>query len=339
MSQIDHSDIRAVLQNKVEHRHSSVTFEQVWDTYSNKKGNKVCEAFNLRKNVSRRIGITAAVAAMLVVALPVAASTISAIVEKRTKEVIEMAKQTKGYVVWDGYYYKATGEAIDLSDIGDKIAEIKRNGNWAIKRSGDTNEFPADSIYAIKETDVKEKIAVRISVGKEDSGPYGYVILRRTDKVEQPDPKTILGAKNDPEEVAIALNNFRELVPFLYEFQGIEQRAQVTLASYSKDFGPGAMLYYRVPEADTVENGQDIQGFIFILEYKKGSEKNVPQLGVRPQSLQPTKTFEMNGIAWNYYDVDHILLLGEKDGIYYEIHTQGNFTYDELIELLKYFKK
>lgn len=312
------------------------------------------ESMKSKKKLTKRMGIAAALVAMLAFTLPVAASSISELVAKRTKEVTDFAVSTKGYIILDGYYYRATGEMLSEEKLGDKIAEINRIGEWQIKRSGDSNVFPPGVIYSIKGKDVKETIAVRVSIGKEDKGPYGYVVLLRSEKVEQPDINKIIGAKNDPEEVAIALTNIRAIAPYLYELKTEQNGVTPNLATYRSD--NGVTLCYSIPEADDNET----QGFLFVYEYPKEIAEKITNSAFSPEikseivtidgkkvknyapdsNYKPptaSETFELNGIQWSYYG-DH-LLRGEKEGYYYEVQTQGKFTHDSLVRLLKDFNQ
>ncbi|AEI40775.1 hypothetical protein [Paenibacillus mucilaginosus] len=252
--------------------------------------------------------------------------------EERKKEAV----RSFGYVVMDGYYYRVTGETVDDAVIGKVIGEIKRVGDWEIKRSGDSNEYPPGPLYSIQEKDTKEVIAYRLPKKKGDPGPYRYSVLERSEQVEQHDPKQIMGAKNDPEEVGIALQNIRKAVPYLYEFDSNLKSAVVNQAGYSSN--TGVTLYYRVSEADDKE----IQGFLFIFEYPQEKAALImnsafsANIGGEPRSpAKASETFEMNGIQWSYYGTH--LLRGEKDGHYYELQTQGKFTRDRLVGLLKHF--
>lgn len=172
-------------------------------------------------------------------------------------------------------------------------------------------------------------------------------------------PGVSCGAKNEPKAMKSVLDSLRQEVPFLYEFKGF---GEPTLAGYHEGM---VTLYYRVPEGDTTNKyGADVQGFIFVREYEKGSEAKTnesrfsPRREIKPD--EPSETFEVNGMRWSYYDrfkgtattedgrkgvsaesglLDiRPVLRGANDGVYYEIELQGNFTYEELVDVLKNFR-
>lgn len=100
-----------------------------------------------------------------------------------------------------------------------------------------------------------------------------------------------------------------------------------------------------------------IQGQLFIYEYEEGKEEEFPQSAFVQKMKRvfeddgktirwvndpdfslptPQKIFEMNDIRWYYYSDQ--LLRGENDHMFYEIQTQGKFTFGLLDELLHSFK-
>lgn len=166
------------------------------------------------------------------------------------------------------------------------------------------------------------------------------------------------GAKGDPKEVASVMNNLRLEVPFLYELNGY---GDPYLSVYRKGM---VTLYYGIPEGDTTDGqGNLIQGIMFIREYEKASEGTIggesrfsPFNEIKP--AEPSKTFEVNGMQWNYHDrfegtyttedgkrkisAESIdippVLRSEKDGAYYEVDFQGDITDEELVAILKKFQ-
>jgi hypothetical protein len=165
------------------------------------------------------------------------------------------------------------------------------------------------------------------------------------------------GAKNDTQAVALVMDDLRQQVPFLYEFQGI---GEPTLSVYRDSM---VTLYYRVPEADTTDTlSNTVEGFLYVQEYKAGVEaKNYdsrfsPLREIRP--VGPSATFQVNGISWGYYDrfegtattedgrgkvsaqsIPGIrpVIRGQKHGVYYEVELQGRFTSEKLMDLLRDF--
>lgn len=247
------------------------------------------------------------------------------------------------YVVLDGYYYVPNGDTIDELKLGKQFAGVQRIGDWEYKKTGDSNYFgPPAPIYSILDIKTDEKVAIKTITGGTRQNPnYTLMVLQRSEAIKEPDATTILGAKGDTKEVAIALQNIRKKFPLLYEFQGMEQK--MDFASYSPNFGPGVKLGYRVPEADTADlkSNHQVQGIIFVYEYKKGMENETGESRFRKGSeyyeAKPTETFDFNWIHWEYYDTN--VVRGEKDKMIYEVQVQGNLNQDDLVELLKTFKQ
>lgn len=241
-------------------------------------------------------------------------------------------KQAGAYAIYNGYYYAADGTVVNQPDIGKPISEIKRTGDVPDKQSSDSNIF-IGTVYSIQNVSDQQKIAVKYN--------DIYIGLQRASSLAD----ILMSSKGDPKTNALALRNVRKEAPFLYEFPGMEK--QIQLVSYQPGMGPGVTLYYQLPEA----NKNDMQGFLFIFEYRKGwenitIENSIPfPVGVRQSRSTfqansnpgaPVKTFDLNGIHWSYYS--NSLLRGEKDDRYYEIQVQGSLAEEKLMDLLKSFK-
>lgn len=267
------------------------------------------------------------------------------------------AQEHNKYVVYDGHYYRANGEQIKEPELGKQIGEVLRAGNWQLVQDGDSNEFaPSTPLYKIDKVNESEKIAVKVSLGQINF-LSAYIVLERQEAVVQPDHSQINHAKNDPTEVGIALDNIRERAPEFAEFIGLEERLEANLVKFDPD--RGATIYYSLPEADIHENGSSFstQGVLFIYQYKEGDVENFPQSAfsskmkstlvdngkavIREPDLdyappQPKETFIIGETEWSYYSDQ--LWCGHRDGMYYEIQTQGNVTKSLMLELLPYFK-
>jgi hypothetical protein len=264
------------------------------------------------------------------------------------------------YIVLNGFYYKKTNEVIKPEKLGEKIAEVKRIGDWAIKQSGDSNEIAPGPIYSVKGSDPTEYIASKGVINKEGKNQSAYIVFEKHESVEQPPKDSILSSKGDIKEVQIALENIKEEVVDLYQFTESGDRVSLFAANHLKENGPGAELIYNVPEANKKEDDQTINGILFIYEYKKELppsqsrfnqnaeweriKKGNEVIKQKKDIKMPIKIeeFYTNGIHWSYYkDQEHqdFILRGEKNNMYYEVITQGEFTLESLKTLLEEFKQ
>ena len=286
-----------------------------------------------------------------------------------SSELFEWLKRSGSNDAWnykEGFVIAKEGQKILMVryDLGGKtVGQILKESQPAIWISvKDKSQY--DSIVLGDKVSVKYEDIVIIdqSYPAQTSSANEIIRITRDDKenadatihVNEVSANKIIGAKNDPEEVAIALKNIREIVPYLYELKNEQNGVAPNLATYRPN--SGVTLYYRVPEADDKET----QGFLFILEYPKEIAEKIansafsPKLKTEmvtinggkvarrvpdPNYKLPTasKTFELNGIRWSYYGNN--LIRGEKEGYYYEIQIQGKFTYDGLAGLVKHFNQ
>lgn len=264
------------------------------------------------------------------------------------------------YIVLNGFYYKKTNEVIQPEKLGEKIAEVKRIGDWAIKQSGDSNEIAPGPIYSVKGNDSTEYITSKGVINKDGKNQSAYIGFEKHEPVEQPEKDSILSSKGDIKEVQIALDNIKEEVVDFYQFTESEDRVSLFAANYLKENGPGAELIYNVPEANKKEENHTINGILFIYEYKKELPPSQSRFNQNAEwerikkgneIIKQKKDIEMpikieefyiNGISWVYYkDQEHqdFILRGEKNNMYYEVITQGEFTLESLKTLLEGFKQ
>jgi hypothetical protein len=270
--------------------------------------------------------------------------------------------QKGGYVVHDGAYYTVTGKEIEAGQIGVEIGRVTRIGDWSLGKEGDSNYYgPGAVFFTIKGIPASEKMAVRIKANqKAGSTGKGYLYLEyvRYAAVEKPDLSKILGAKNDPEEVAIAMENVRKADPFLYEFKGLGKGTELNFVSYrndTNDIVSGTYLMYRIPEAD-LKKGQ-IQGEFTVAEYSEEMKNagNIQYSIFAPQpvgyvkdstdsSAQPRPTpefptvtdeFDLGSMHWTVYKNN--VYIGQKADRYYEIQIQGELPEERMKELLVHF--
>lgn len=264
------------------------------------------------------------------------------------------------YIVLNGYYYKKTNEVIQPEKLGGEIAEVKRIGNWAIKQSGDSNEIAPGPIYSVEGRESTEYIASKGVINENGKNQSAYLGFKKSEPVEQPDKDSILSSKGDEKEAQIALDNIKGEVVDLYQFTGKGKRVILFAANYMAENGPGAELIYNVPEANKKEENHTIDGILFIYEYKKELppsqsrfNQNVKWERIKKgnEVIKQKKDIEMpikieefniNGISWSYYkdqEYQDFILRGEKNSMYYEVITQGEFTLESLKILLEEFKQ
>jgi|GEM_PF-5611933 hypothetical protein len=263
--------------------------------------------------------------------------------------MIRQTNQHEAYVIYQDHYYRVTGNLLDASKLGEEIFHVTRVGNWNLKKNGDSNHFvPSSPIYRVRGRE--DAIAVKSTMwGIFDS----YIELERAEAVETVPKESIRGAKNDPVETSIALENAKNQVDTIYSFPENFERAMLNFVSLQDDHFP--TLYYRVLEADVEQDGMTVQGFLFVHQYAK--DKEIPAvsmftpgyireyvdettliLKLDPDFVEPEakESFLINDMKWSYYHDQ--LWQGERGNRYYEIQTQGAFTKDMMIDLLSHFQ-
>lgn len=266
------------------------------------------------------------------------------------------------YIVMDGYYYRKTREIVSPEQLGTQVGEVKRIGDWAIKRTGDSNEIPPGPIYSIKGKE-QDYIAGKGVAYINEQNVEAYLVFKKVDKVETTNTDHILSAKGDSEETGIAFENIKKKIGSLYGFVGTNSRTQLSSVFYSE--GPTVSLIYQVPEGDdtTDKNFDVIQGVIFIEQYHKGT-KNTKTRFIKPEPYVKEKdsngnytgellevewekprlieSFDLNGVKWSLYKdtyYDDYVVLGHTKEYNFEITTQGNFSLETIKELLKFYKR
>jgi hypothetical protein len=233
----------------------------------------------------------------------------------------------ENYLIVDGYYYVPTNESIEESSLSDKLGEVTRNGYWNKLKEGDTgdgsNYHVGEGYYKINNYPNLEYIAIEVFDPKVKEGKGAvirYDVLKREKPIEQINDQNILGAKNDPEEVKIALNNIKEKVPFTHELQ--TDKLNPTLVSLDNDGEHYKItLYYQ-----SVGNKNST---LFIKQYQSGFKEE------SPNQSKTAKSFEVNGINWSEYEDG--TFKGVKDNIIFEIKGQ-EMSADEVKSYLPLFK-
>ncbi|MGY3715892.1 hypothetical protein ACWE42_10245 [Sutcliffiella cohnii] len=261
---------------------------------------------------------------------------------KEIKEniVAHNAIKSYPYIIFNNYYYKKTDEEITEDQLGEIMGEVKRIGDWNFKKDGDSNEIPPGrSIYSVKDKDKNEYIAAKGVVYKNQTNIPGYLLFKKEEPVIHPDQSLILNAKSDPEETEMAFKNMQRLVPNILGLQELEQQYTLSFVSYLEEHGPGVNLYY--------SDNSDTNNVIYLLEYKNGLFPHNSRMVENPDPRNPweppvlSETFELNGFNWEYYEdkyYDDFFLLGEKNGYIYEVTFQGEFSLDDLKDIVMQLK-
>lgn len=277
---------------------------------------------------------------------------------KNTDENLIDGQSNYPHIVLNGFYYKKTDEEVTSEQLGEQVGEVKRIGTWAIKKSGDSNYIAPGPIYSVKDRSSDEYIVGRGGLFKDGVNKLAYIVFKKEEPVQQVDYDKILNTKGDLEEALIAVDNIKRKMDNFYQINNTD-RVELNYVSYLPENGPGAELIYNIREADKTVNGETNQGMLFIKEYAKQLqpsssrfEKYVWKIVLngdvgtkqKQEALPPVliDKFEMNGILWSYYtdqERNDIVLRGEKDDMYYEVTTQGDFSLEKLKELLIYFTK
>ncbi|THE09511.1 hypothetical protein E1I69_22110 [Bacillus timonensis] len=241
------------------------------------------------------------------------------------------------YIIFNNYFYKKTEKVISEEELDKKVGEVKRIGDWNIKKSGDSNEIPPGPIYSVVGYDSEEYIAGKGVIYENNTNKPGYILFKKEEPVEQVDSIGIINAKGDPEETEIAFNNIKKLIPELLGFETLKDKYTLFLVSYLQESGPGVELIY----TDINGNG------LFISEYQSdlapSNSRLVEKKDVRLEEwFKPVivESFSLNGIEWEYFEdknYNDFFLLGRKGEFYYEITFQGNYTIDNLKEIINHF--
>lgn len=259
----------------------------------------------------------------------------------------------EGYIVMNGYLFKETSVTIDSNQLGEKIGEVKRTGNWEIKLDGDSNKVPIGPLFSINGKDSTHFIAGKLVL---KNGKSSYEEFEKFAKVDNPDLGEILSAKMDETEINAAIQNVKKKIGIFYS---LDERFKPISFSYIN--GPLISLAYNIPEGDKDSSQGIIPGELYIQEYSKNVKltqsrfikpiettiirsgnhvKAVPKKVTNWKEPTLIKTLVINNINWQIYKDDYyhdLVIRGETDQYDIEISTQGNFTQDLFIKILKYF--
>jgi hypothetical protein len=330
----------------------SFVFNNIFELKQNSGGNPKLQESGLEKEKNEQLSITKK------------SPEDTDKVEKNIDENTVNDQPNYHYIVLNDFYYKKTNEEVTSDQLGEQVGEVKRIGDWAIKKSGDTNEIPPGPIFSIKGRS-DEYIAGKGVVYKNGKNMAGYLVFQKADKVKESNTDNILSTKGDGEEANIVFQNIKRKIGNLYGFMDINSRVSLEAISYSE--GPVIQLNYQVPEGDKKSDNDIIQGFLLIYQYKKDIQlKNSrfeKQVGlgyemVRGEngkvSMQKSESditwenpiliesFSLNGIEWGVYQDSyyHDLVIKGQTGEYnIEITTQGDFTINRIKDLLRFYKE
>lgn len=254
-------------------------------------------------------------------------------------KVLEDDYSNSPHIVFNGFYYLKTVE-IDKEKIGEVIGEVKRIGDWEIKKDGDSNEVPPGSIYSVIDRDPSEVIAAKQWANRDV-----YVLFEKAEQIEEPDLNTIFSAKNAPEEVRVAIENIRKHSIVLYEFTD-KERLELFSVSYDPNHRTLVSQDYIVAEADT-----DVMGMLNVLQYpideipssSKFSKESYRNKLNEKQWISPQieQEFQVGNIRWGKYITftDEIIYKGEVEDLCFEISTQGDFSLNLIKDLTENFDK
>lgn len=232
------------------------------------------------------------------------------------------------YLIYDNYYYLPTSKQIDQNEIGEKLGEVKRLGYSNYLKEGDSgdgsNFYIGESYYKINSSPNLEYIAIELldNTMKEEKGQVtGFEILKRDKPVENNEQQNIYGAKNDIDEVNIAIENIKKQIPVTFELQS--ENFRPTLVSLDND-GENykVTLYY-----EHIKNKDSI---LFIEQYDE-SYNDLPKY----YNDHIINNFKTNSIDWNEYEDG--LFIGKNESIILRVNGQ-NMSPHEIREYLTLLK-
>jgi hypothetical protein len=268
------------------------------------------------------------------------------------------------YIVLNGFYYKETSEEVTSDQLGKQVGEVTRIGDWAIKKSGDSNEIPPGPIFSIKGKS-DEYIAGKGGIYKNGENVAGYLVFQKADIVKDVNTDNLLSTKGDAEEAKIVFKNIKKKIGTLFGFMDIDSRVSLAAVSYSE--GPVIQLNYVVPEGDQKSGNESIQGQLLIYQYKKDIQLKDTRFE-KPEGLgygivkgengkvsmqkiegdinweKPIliESFTLNGIEWELYQDSYyhdFIMKGQAEEYNIAITTQGNFSKDKMKDLLRFYKE
>jgi hypothetical protein len=282
-------------------------------------------------------------------------------IENSEQSTSKDEQPTYPYLIFNGYYYKKTNKEIPTDQLGTQIGRVERTGDWAIRKSGDSNEVPPGPIYSVNGK-TKDFVAAKGVAFKNGNNISAYLVFQKADKVIEPNIDLIINSKGDQQENHIAFENIKNKIGTLYGFVGINSKAKLQSISYND--GPIVQLSYRATEGDFQSEQGLIQGTLLInqhgkefkpkdsrferpvvLEKVKKKDGSIAFMQKKEMSWKkPVKIedFSLNGINWELYqDSFHkdLVLKGETEQYTIEITTEGQFNKDQLKDLLESYKK
>ena len=273
---------------------------------------------------------------------------------KQTTSADKQRKISYPYIVLNGFYYAKTGDTVSKENLVQQIAKVERIGEWNIKKQGDSNEVAPGPIYSVRGKDSKQFITAKGVIYKDGKNQAAYLLFEKRDPVESVDEKSILSTKGDATEGKLAVQNIKKVLPTLYEYRDDTGTTSVNLAAYRKDFGPGAMLYYRVPSKDTTDkDGHEIPGEIMSFQYNKSIKISQSQLNPKPKGIyhpnseekeikpQLIESFVKNNTNWELYKTysGTYIMQGKHGDMIYEVQLQGDFKLSDAQIVATNFRK
>lgn len=99
-------------------------------------------------------------------------------------------------IVLNGYYYKKTEDIVPEEQLREQVGEVKRTGDWVLKKSGDSNGIPPGPIYSIKNRS-EEFIAAKVVVFKDGKNVTRYLVFQKAEPVAEGESNKIKKAEKD----------------------------------------------------------------------------------------------------------------------------------------------
>ncbi|MGM9928714.1 hypothetical protein [Pradoshia sp.] len=251
--------------------------------------------------------------------------------ENRVKEVevVTESEKQKAYIVFEGYYYMKTGEVVpESSSVWKKVGEVKRIGDWKIKKSGDSNEVPPGPIYQMEGKD-KSLIVAKGAYFEDGVNKEGYLLFKKDKEVTETNPDTIQSAVSDTDELSIAFNNAKKKFTDFYAFKN-DGHYTLQLLNSSENYDAIKMIYLLPKEGEN----------ILVLEYR---DKMPLDSAFHKKRKPPTEqnSLEINRKNWTIYkdDEDNYVAVTSSNQTHYEVQFAGDVELSFVEESLNLFDK
>lgn len=231
------------------------------------------------------------------------------------------------YLIHNGYYYIPLNEEVSKEELSNKIGNVSRNGEWNFLKEGDignASDYYGSSYYSLKKYPDAEYLAIEVKdpTVKEGNGEVvSYNLLKRVETIEEIDSTTIYNTKNDQDEIQITLNNIRNKVSFVHEFNN-----RNLIPFYSELKTDGLKMYIKLGYKNPQKNS-----LLWLTQYESGYKIDQDyKTNIKMES------FSLQNINWDVYtnsgssvDKENIILIGTKENTLFQIVSEG-FSIDEI---------